>query len=162
MKGKIMENNKRVTRFLAIFVMFSMSVSIVAPVANAQSDHLDILDDLSMPITINASHQIMATSASMSTSNNGNVTVAFSITGTGTMTEIGATRIEIFENDRLVAVFLNTSTSGMMASNKTSHAGTITYRGVTGRSYRATVSLRATNDNGTDSRARQTNTVVAR
>jgi len=109
-----------------------------------------------------ASNFINAYNASMSAGNNGNVTVSFNITGTGTMTEIGSTRIELRENGTLVATYLPTSTNGMIGKNRAIHSGTVTYKGVQGSTYRATVTFRAANSNGHDNRVLTTNTVAAK
>ena len=136
---------KKVTRIVACFTMILIFANVITPIVAAR-----------------ASNFISATSANISAGNNGNVTVSFSITGTGTMTEIGATRIELRENGTLVATYLPASTSGMMGSKKALHSGTVTYKGVAGRTYRATVSLRASNSNGADSRVIQTASIIAR
>ncbi|MDR2572412.1 MAG: hypothetical protein LBD23_19240 [Oscillospiraceae bacterium] len=140
-----MMNTKKTTRFIACLIMMLLLSNIVMPITFAR-----------------ASSFINSYSTSLSTGGNGNVTVSFNITGTRIMTEIGTTRIELRENGTLVAVYLHTNTSGMMGYNKFIHAGTVTYKGVTGRSYIATVSFRAGNSDGSDSRTVLTNTIVAR
>jgi hypothetical protein len=163
MKGNKMESNtKGLARFSAIMVMFALFISFTIPIAMAQSNQLFTFEDICIPATIDASHQIASTSASMSAGINGNVTVAFRITGVGRMTEIGSTRIDLFENNVHIATYIHTSTKDMMTTDSIIHAGTITYRGIAGRSYRANVTLIATNSSGTDSRFLQTNSIIAR
>ena len=137
--------HKKTTRFLALIMMIMFCASIITPIASAR-----------------ASNYINNFGTNLSAGSNGNVTVSFNIMGTGTMTDIGSTRIEIRENNTLVATYLHTTTSGMMGSNKVFHSGTVTYKGVAGRTYRATVTFRAANSNGSDSRTLQSNSVVAR
>lgn len=141
----MVDTTKKTMRLMACLITVILFANIMISIASAR-----------------ASHYISVFGASMSAGNNGNVTVAFNITGTGKMTEIGTTRIEIHENGTLVRTFVHTTTSGMMGSDKVTHTGTVTYKGVIGRTYRATVSFRAANSNGSDSRAVQTNSVIPR
>lgn len=158
----MIETHERRTRAVACFLAIMFFAYVLTPIAIARDNYITDSDNLCIPISVNASHFIQATTASMSAGNNGNVTVAFSITGTGRMTEIGSTRIEIRENGTLVGTYLHANTPGMMGVNRVIHGGTVTYRGVAGRSYRAIVTLRAANNNGSDNRTLQTNSVIAR
>lgn len=87
--------------------------------------------------------------------------VNFSITGTGVMTSIGATKIEIkTSNGLLIKTFYSNVESNMMGSNKVYHSVTVTYRGVTGKSYYAVIYFKAANSSGYDTTTYTTNTVA--
>ena len=141
----MINSKKLITRFFVYLIVIMLFANIAIPIASAR-----------------ASHYIHSYSSNISAGTNGNVTVSFSITGTGRMTSIGSTRIEIRENGTLVATYIHTTTDGMMGSNAVIHSGTVTYKGVAGRSYSAIVSFRAGNNTGWDDRAMQTNTVIAK
>ena len=132
-------------RILASLMIIMLLAYLIVPIASAR-----------------ASYYISAYSAGITAGSNGNITVSFSITGTGTMTEIGSTRIEIHENGRHVGTFVHTSTPTMMGSNKALHGSTVTYKGVAGRSYYAIVTYKSANSTGWDNRALQTTTITAK
>ena len=138
-------SGKKATCLIAFSLIVVLFACILAPIANARS-----------------SKYITAYSANMTASNNGNVTVAFSITGTGKMTEIGSTKITIYENGTLVKTYLSSNTTGMMGKDKATHSGTVTYTGVKGRTYMANVIFKSGNSSGSDNRNLDTNSVNAK
>ena len=82
----------------------------------------------------------------------GDVNVYFRITGTGTMTSIGATDIIIYdENDNWVALLDSSNTAGLMGSNTFFYSNTVSWNGaVSGMRYYAIVGFKAANSNGYD------------
>ncbi|MCL2627316.1 MAG: hypothetical protein FWD44_01285 [Oscillospiraceae bacterium] len=140
-----MEAKSKFLRKAALFFVFIFFVSIVTPVAFARG-----------------SIYINSYGAGVTAGNNGSITVSFNITGRGIMDEIGATRILLYENGSLIRTYLNTNTSGMMGYNKSLHASSVTYTGVAGRAYFASVSFKCGKDGGWDTRSLTTNTVTAR
>lgn len=100
-----------------------------------------------------ASDFIYSRSVSAAASGNGKVDFKFSITATGKMTEIGATKIEVKNSSGVtVKTFRNTDRdySFMMGANKTMHSGTVTYQGVPGNQYYAIAYFKAANSTGSD------------
>jgi len=164
MKGNSdMKNTyKKATRFIASFLAMMLIISTFAPAGGAYYNNIDVNDEFCIPVTIDASHYISAYSAGMSAGSNGNLIITYSITAPRRMTEIGSTRIEIFENGIFIKAYVHTSTSGMMIKDMFTHAGTIIHKGVVGRSYRATVHYKSGDNTGFDTRSLQTITVIAR
>ena len=105
---------------------------------------------------------ISSSSAAITAQSNGVVNIGFSITGTRTMDQIGATRIQIFENGNLVRTINTTTNPGIMARNTNFHSGTFTHQGVVGRSYHAVVTVQAGLSGNFDNRTITSQTVVAR
>ena len=139
------KTSKRATHILAVSIIVVFCVCILAPIASARS-----------------SHYISHYNANITAGNNGNVTVAFNITGTGKMTEIGSTQIVIYENGKSVRTYKSSTTTSMMGKDKVFHSGTVTYAGVKGRTYRANVIFKCGNSNGHDNRNIDTNSVTAK
>jgi len=98
----------------------------------------------------------------MSAGSNGSVTAWFQITGTGSMDQIGATSVTIYENGSQVKTFSSTTTSGMMAYNTGFHGSSVTYAGTVGKTYSAYVSFQAGKNGDWDNRGMETNTVTAK
>lgn len=82
------------------------------------------------------------------------ITVNFIIVGTGKMTTIGATKIEIKTASGItVATYRYTDVgySYMMTSNTVSHSGSITYEdAISGNDYYAVIYFKAGNSSGSD------------
>lgn len=83
---------------------------------------------------------------------NGKITVNFNITGTGKMTSIGATKVQIKNSSgTTVKTFYSTTTDGMLGSNRTSYSSSVTYSGASSNSkYYAVVSFKAADSTGSD------------
>lgn len=114
------------------------------------------------PDEINASYYIADRYAACSATGNGKVKVAFDLFGTGVMSMIGATTINVYKsNGTCVATYTYYNYSSMMGYNKEYHSSSITYYGTSGQSYYATVTVYARNSTGSDSRTITTNTVTA-
>lgn len=111
-----------------------------------------------------ASSYLTGYGASVVPSGNGNLNVEFTVVGTGTMTKIGASVIEIYKsNGTLVATFSYT-TNGyeyMMGSNTYIHTGSVPYAGTLGQSYYAIVTCFAKNSSGSDSKTYTTAVAAA-
>lgn len=104
-----------------------------------------------------ASSYLSAYSAYVYLAGNGEVRVYFDVTGTGTMDEIGALSIKIYESTdnstwTRVATRTHDSTSGMLGYNDFYHSGHVTYQGVEGRYYKAYVCVWAGKDGSGDTR----------
>lgn len=111
------------------------------------------LSSLTIPAEARASDYIRNCSAHVSAAGSGKVTVSFSITGTSTMTSIGATKIEIKNSSgTTIKTYLNTDVgcSSMMGSNRTTYSSSVTYQGVAGVTYYAVVYFKAGNSSGSD------------
>jgi len=146
MKGeKMVITHKRLVRIASLALVIVLCFSVLAPIASAEG-----------------SAYITNYITSMTAGSGGKVTAWFQITGTGTMDEIGVTKVTIYENGTLIKTYLSTSTSGMMGNNTVVHAGSVTYSGTVGKSYYAHVTYKAGKDGGYDNRSVDTNTVTAK
>ena len=97
---------------------------------------------------------------------NGKVSVYFNVLGTGYMDEIGALSIEIYESrDGINWVWTETfkfnSSFGMLGYNDNYHSGSVTYKGVAGRYYKALISVWAGKNGQGDTRYFWTSPKVA-
>ena len=105
-----------------------------------------------------SSEYIMGTNAGINYKGNGKIEVAFMISATSVMTDIGASLIELYEwNDdgysaKRVATYRYTDPgySNMMGHNDGIYSSYVTYNGTEGRKYYARVHLMAGNSSGSD------------
>jgi len=112
------------------------------------------------PDSPDASAYISSYSVSIINGGNGKLKVDFDITGTGYMTKIGASCIQIYKsNGTHVATIWHTDSGrgGMMGSNKIYHSDLETYT-VTPGSYYVIITFYAKNSSGHDSQSVQTGT----
>jgi hypothetical protein len=103
---------------------------------------------------IKSSRYISDCYAKVTPTGSGNLKISFQITGTGYMTDIGATKIELkTSGGTTVKTFRYTDPdySNMMGENDVYYSSYITYSGVPGKSYYAIVTFYAGNDSGNDS-----------
>lgn len=97
-----------------------------------------------------ASNYISSTAATISNTD-GRVEVSFRIVGTGKMTSIGATQIQIKDSTGTVQKTFNyTTTSGMMSYNSIGHIGSVVYYGSASTRYYAVITFRSSNSTGSD------------
>lgn len=112
------------------------------------------------PDSPDASAYINSYSVSIINGGSGKLKVQFDITGTGTMTQIGASCIKIYKsNGTHVATIwhYDSGRSGMMGSNKAYHSDLETYT-VTPGSYYVKITFYAKNSSGADAKTFQTGT----
>lgn len=84
---------------------------------------------------------------------NGKIDFTFKVIGTGTMTEIGATKIEVKNSYGLTVRtyrYTDIGYSYMMSGGKLSHSGTVTFTGTSGNKYYAVAYFKAGNSSGSD------------
>jgi len=141
----MVEKKSKVVRLIAISLVMIFLTSITITVASARG-----------------SVYIHTYNASMSAGSSGKVTVSYSITGVSKMDEIGSIKITIYENGTLVKTYMSSNTTGMMGSSKVTHASTVTYSGIKGKSYKANVTYKCGKDGGYDNRLLETNSVTAK
>ncbi len=77
------------------------------------------------------------------------VTITFSISATGTMTKLGSSGIQLYEDGQLVKTFGPAVYTNMYEYNSCFHTSTVSYTGNPGSTYYARVTFMATNANGT-------------
>lgn len=131
-----MKNNT--LRVLTILLVFALCISTLPIAAEAR-----------------ASYYIDSIYASATKDSAGRVTVYFDITGTGKMTEIGATKVEIKNTHNTTVKTFNYTDTGnehMMGSNRTFYASSVTYQGLSGSAYYAVVYFKSGNSSGSDTR----------
>jgi len=138
-------SRKKATRAALFALAILLSLSIFVPTASARG-----------------SNYILTCSAIMSAGSSGNVTASFWISGNGTMDQIGAISVDIYENGTLVKTFSHTTTAGMMASNTSLHYSSVTYTGIVGQTYYACVTFQAGKNGGYDNRSINTSSVTAK
>ena len=113
---------------------------------------------------IKSSRYISDYYATVTPTGNGNLKINFQITGTGVMTEIGATKIELKTSDGTTVKTFRYTDPGypnLMSKDDVYYSSYITYSGVSGKSYYAVVTFYAGNDNGNDSTSYTTDSTTA-
>lgn len=121
---------------LVIVAMFSTTAFAAAP------------NDLAVP---QANSYIWKTTVGIAPLGNGVIDIDFSITATGKMPDVGATRVTIYkEGGTIVATYIYTDPGYgyMMDHNSAKHTASVTYQGVSGQRYYAIVTFYAGNLNG--------------
>ena len=128
-------------RFVAFVLLFLLIFNVGAVAAYIPPDSPD------------ASAYISSYSANVLNAGNGNLKVSFDITGTKTMTDIGASAIAIYKSTGSYVTtiyYFSDGRSNMMGSNKIYHSDTESIY-VGAGSYYAVVTFYAGNSTGSDS-----------
>ena len=102
-----------------------------------------------------ASDYFWCTDVYASAAGNGKVLVEIEIVATHTMTQVGAQRVYIYEQQsdgdyEIVHTFKYEETSGMMAYGSAFYDGALTYQGTSGVKYFATACLYAKDSSGSE------------
>lgn len=139
MKKKAFSN---ITRVLCVL----LAISLITGAASATDDNIQPL----------ASDYLYAYTAYIIDNGNGDLSVRFSVTGSGIMNQIGASSITLqwSTNERnwyTCKTFEPDNYSQMMGSNRLSYANSVSYDGTEGRYYRASVTFYASDNYGSDS-----------
>ncbi|MDR1159153.1 MAG: hypothetical protein LBK69_00790 [Syntrophomonadaceae bacterium] len=138
---------KRFMRMVVLVLILSMAILPATMAAEAR-----------------ASYYIDNCNARIAATGNGNLRINFNITGTGLMTNIGATRIDVKNSNGLtVKTFFSANSlySNMMGSNAYYHLSSVTYAGTSGSYYYAVVTFYAGNSTGSDTDVYMTASVMA-
>lgn len=110
------------------------------------------------------SQYIYTSYASAFKEESGNVKIEFTLSTLGTMTKIGASKIEVYKSDDTLVETFKYTTKGyedMMGSNTSRYSSSINYSGVPGQKYYAVVTFYASNSSGSDTVTYTTATVTA-
>lgn len=134
--------NNRLKRILALMLVVITVYAMTIPVTAANTND---------SVSPRASAYINTVWASASKSG-GTVTVKFSITGTNTMSSLGATTIEIKNSSGYtVKLFKSSTTSDMMGYNQGYYSSSVTWDGAeSGKKYYAIVYYKASLGSGYD------------
>ena len=113
-----------------------------------------------------ASYYLDAYSAYIYAEGNGDIEIWFDVTGTGTMDEIGALSIILKESTdgstwSTVQTYKHEDYSNMLGANEVFYTSHVDYSGVSGRYYKAYVTIWAGEDGNGDSRQITTRTITA-
>lgn len=99
-------------------------------------------------------------------SSDGQILVEFEVTGTGMMSKLGANLITLYEQRsnswRPAKTLTASDCPEMFMTNSRSYSEVISFDGVSGRQYYATVSVFASDANGTDYKTYTSNVVTAK
>jgi len=141
---------------ICIILAFALSLSPIIAVAGT-SDSI-----------LRASDYLQSYSASIIPGSNGALDISFTVRGTSTMDELGATMIVLREKDgsswKVVKTFLYTDSrySNMLSSNRATYSSFVSYSGQSGKSYYAVVTFWAGKDGGGDTKSYTTSEVTAK
>lgn len=130
-------------KFIKTFSLCLIIIAVISTTAFAAAP-----DD---PVDPQSNSYIWTTTVGIVPLGSGKIEVDFSLTAMGKMTDLGATRVTIYdESGKSVKIYRYTDPGYdyMIGHNKYSHTATVTYQGVSGQSYYAIVSFYAGNLNG--------------
>lgn len=142
---------RKIVSFYSFIIVLSLCVSVI-PLANAaltrSSDYFAYTDVLAKA------------------TENGEFLVEFDINATDIMEEVGAKAIYIYEQQsdgkyELVETFTRYNTDGLIDTNTACAYARIYYKGTPGVKYFATVALYAKDNNGSETKYRDTNVITA-
>ena len=98
-----------------------------------------------------ASTHIISTEAHFTYKGGGDLDIEFSVIGTRTMIDVGASTITVYNSKGTqVARFTPSSYPNMMGSNSVAHGGVVTFSGTPGQMYYAEVEFYARDSRGSD------------
>ena len=139
---------KRIIRFVSVILILVMGLSGIASAAYA---------DEMVPYS-NA--YIRSIGATVSKSGD-TLYVTFTVKGTGPMTSIGASCVQIYTaGGTPVKTFWSSSNPSMLGSNCTVHTSSVSYDGTDGTSYYAVVTGYASNSSGSSTETYTTSTIT--
>ncbi len=133
----------RMMKLMALCLVLSLSLSAVAYAATAEP---------SLPLE---SNYIKKHHISLQPVGGGRISICYTISSTGSMDQLGVTRIQLYESldgedFTLVKTFLSNSYSGMLVEDASTHSSSLSYLGIPGRYYKAYVCFWANKGNGHD------------
>lgn len=149
--------NNKINKILALILVLTLSLGSVAFADGSYKSFNN--NNVNQP---QSSAYISSYSGKISPQGNGRFNIIFTVTGTGTMTQIGASYIRIYKNGTQVDSFWNTSSgrSGMMGYNTFMLVDTESYQGVSGATYYAKITFVAQNSSGSDIKYYTTSSVT--
>ncbi len=115
-----------------------------------------------------SSSYIMGSHAGIQAERNGTLVISFHVSSFSVVSEIGAISIEIYEDNghttRCVATYNSSDAnySGMIATDRSIHSGSVTYSGTAGYEYYAKAYLTANDHKGGDTVIETSTTVLAK
>lgn len=139
------KHNALVTRLIAIILILALALPLGVNAAVVPS------------VQPRASYYLNSYNGYVYPAGNGKIQVWFTVTGTGTMDDIGCLSIQIFESPdnstwSWVDAFNYLDNTDMMSTNKFYHSGHVDYQGVAGKYYRAYICIYAGENGDGDSR----------
>ena len=121
-----------------------------------------LFTSFALAATLRASKYISSYNAVIYSSDN-EITVDCSITGTGRMKTLGIKSVKIYTSSGTNVATYSYTTDGyeyLMGSDTGRKTASVTYTGVSGRTYYAVVTFYASDGNGSDSRTHTTKTIT--
>ena len=139
---------RRIIRFLAIILVFSLCFGSFSTVASAETT---------------SSAYILMTGASITPgSSAGKISVNYTITGMGMMDTIGVLCIEVYRvNGMLFSTIYGSTSNGLLVNSSHVHAGSYEVSCIPGHSFYCEVTLIAAKNGGGDTRTLKTKTIIA-
>lgn len=142
--------SKRILRSISVIlvIVFLVSTPVNAMAAEAR-----------------ASAWLSGYGASIVAAGNGKIKIEFTVVGTGTMTKLGASTIDIYKSNGTFVKTISYTASGngyMMGYNTAYHSGSVPYSGTAGQNYYAIVTFFAKDSSGSDNRSYKTSTTTAK
>ena len=123
-----------------------------------------LFTSFALATTLRASKYISSYNAVISPAGDGDITVECSVVGTGRMKTIGIQSIKIYNvNGTNIATYSYTTPAYeyLMGSDTGRKSASVSYSGISGRSYYAVIVFYASDGNGSDSRSYTTATIMA-
>ena len=115
--------------------------------------------------TTRASNYLSSYHAWLGSASNGTIYVYYDVDGTRVMDVIGAASVLVQEKNgntwRTVKTYIGTTSNGMLTTNASGYVNSVSYKGTSGKSYRAIVSFYAERNGGYDTATVTTSPIVA-
>jgi len=132
------------TKIIMLSILLIMLILSVSTIASAE-----------------ASNYFISYCSSIKAEGNGKILISFEVFGTGKMTSIGVTEIEVQKKVGTSWVYDRTLTSSsypsFLTSNSSSYFSQVRITGVTGTQYRAILTFYAANSSGSESKNQTSN-----
>jgi len=139
------------TRLIPLFLMLVLSFGLAVPAGAATLPEPDA--------DVYASRYFRAYTTSIKAIGNGKLSITGNVQATHSMTKLGVTKITVYESGKTTPV--GTYTTGWFNSNVSSASATVTHQGTAGKSYYATVTFYAQDENGSETKSRTSSSVTA-
>ena len=136
---------------ISLFLMLVLVFGLVVPAGAATLPEPDA--------DVYASRYFRDYRASIKADGSGKVTIKGTVYATHSMTKLGVTKITVYESGKTTPV--GTYTTGWLRSNVSSASATVTHQGTAGKSYYATVTFYAQDENGSETKTRTSSSVTA-
>lgn len=136
---------------ISLFLMLVLVFGLAVPAGAATLPEPDA--------DVYASRYFRGYTASIKAIGNGKLSITGNVQATHSMTKLGGTKVTVYESGKTSPV--GTYTTGWYKTNSISSSFSVTHQGTAGKSYYATVTFYAQDENGSETKTRTSSSVTA-